>query len=77
MKKGEKSDTVSDASKEKAMMQEKWNRASHSTMMGIYFDPKNSKLCDQEAVDKYLDSYDFYLNPGIKVNFAPTVLTFL
>ena len=35
------------------------------------FNPKNSKLRDQEVVDKYLASYEFCLNPGIKIEFCP------
>ena len=35
------------------------------------FDPKTSKLCDQEAVDKYLVIYGFRLNLGIKIEFCP------
>jgi len=34
------------------------------------FDPKTSKLRDQEAVDKYLASYGFCLNTRIKIEFC-------
>ena len=35
------------------------------------FDPKTSNFHDQEAVDKYLASYGFHLNLGIKIEFCP------
>ena len=35
------------------------------------FDPKTSRLHNQEEVDKYLANYDFRLNPGIKIEFYP------
>jgi len=35
------------------------------------FDSKNTKLHDQEAVDKCFASYEFRLNPGIKIEFCP------
>ena len=34
------------------------------------FDPKTSKLRDQEAVDKYLAGYGFHWSPGIKIEFC-------
>ena len=59
MKKGETSSMISDAGKGKAIMEEKGKRASHRIRIGMDFDPKTSKFCDQEAVDRYLASYDF------------------
>ena len=35
------------------------------------FNLKTSKLCDQEAVEKYLTNYEFCLNSGIKIEFCP------
>jgi len=35
------------------------------------FNPKTSKLHNQEAVDKYLASYDFHWSPRIKIEFCP------
>ena len=69
MKKREKFGTVSSAGKEKVVVEEKGKRASHRTRIGMDFDPKTSKLCDQEPVDKYLVSYYFHLNLGIKIEF--------
>ena len=70
MKKGDKSDTVSGAGKGKAAVEENGKRASHRAKIRMDFDPKTFKLHDQEAVDKYLASYDFRLNPGIKIEFS-------
>jgi len=41
------------------------------------FNPKTSKLRNQEEVDKHLASYDFHLNLGKNPRFAPMVLTSL
>ena len=72
MKKGEKSAMMSSVGDGKAAVEEeKGKRASHHTRIGMDFDPKTSKLCDQETVDKYLASYGFCLNPGIKIMFYP------
>jgi len=71
MKKGEKSDTVGGADKGKATLQEKGKRASHHTRVRTDFAPKTSKLRNQEAVDKYLASYDFHWSSGIKIEFCP------
>ena len=38
------------------------------------FDPKTSKLRNQEDVNEYLAKYDVCLNPSIKVEFVLTVL---
>ena len=35
------------------------------------FNPKISRICNQEEVDKYLAKYGFRLNLGIKVEFCP------
>jgi len=51
----------------KTTMEEKGKRASHHTKIGMDFDPNFSKLRDQEAIDKYLASYEFRLNLGIKI----------
>ena len=34
------------------------------------FNPKSSKLRDQEAMDKYLAGYDFCWSPEIKIEFC-------
>jgi len=52
-------------------VEEKGKRTSRRIKIGMDFDPKTSKLCDQEAVDKYLTSYDFRWSPGIKFEFCP------
>ena len=67
---------VGGAGKGKAATGEKEKIASHRTRIRMNFDPKTAKLYNQE-VDKYLASYGFSLNPGIKIEFAPMVLTFL
>ena len=71
MKKGEKSSVVDDAGKGKVVAKEKGNRTSHHTRIGIDFDPKISRLHNQEEVDKYLTNYGFCLNPGDKIEFCP------
>ena len=70
MKKGEKLGTVNNAGKRKAATEEKRKRTPHPTRIGMDFDPKTSKLRNQE-VNKYLVSYGFFLNPGIKIKFCP------
>jgi len=40
-------------------VEEKGKRTSHRTWIGMDFDPKTSKLRDQEAVGKYLAGYGF------------------
>ena len=62
---------ISSASDGKTTTEEKGKRASHYTKIGMDFDPKFSKLRDQEAIDKYLASYEFRLNSGIKIEFYP------
>jgi len=62
---------ASDVGKGKAVVEEKGKRVSHRTRIGMDFDPKTSKHRDQEAVDKYLASYSFHLNLGIKIKFCP------
>ena len=53
---------ISGTGKGKAAVEEKGKRTSHRTKIGMEFDPKTSKLCDQEAVNKYLANYGFHLN---------------
>jgi len=50
---------------------EKEKRASYRIRIRMDFNPKTSKFRDQEAVDKFLASYGFYLNPGIKIEVCP------
>jgi len=76
MKKGETSATISSASKEKATVEDKGKKASYRIRIEMDFDPKTSKLRVQEAMDKYLASYGFRLNSGIKIEFTPTMLMF-
>ena len=71
MKTGEKFGTVGGAGKGKAAAEEKGKRTSHHTRIELNFDLKTSKLHSQEDVDKYLASYGFILNPGIKIEFCP------
>jgi len=71
MKKGEKSGTVDGAGKGKTAVEEKGKRDSHRTRIMMDFNSKTSKLFNQEALDKYLTSYGFHLNPGIKNGFCP------
>ena len=59
MKKGEKSGPSGGANKGKSTVEEKGKRTSRHTRFGMDFDPKTSKLRDQEAMDKYMASYDF------------------
>jgi len=61
--------TISGAGDEKSAV-EKGKRASDRTRIGIDFDPKTSKLRDQEAVDKHLTNYGFHLNSRIKIEFC-------
>jgi len=68
---GRESPTISDAGKEKAAVEEKGKRGSHRTRIRMDLDTKTSKLCDQEAVDRYLVSYGFRLNLRIKIEFCP------
>ena len=39
--------------------------------IGMDFNPKTSKLHNQENVNKYLARYSVCLNPEIKVEFCP------
>ena len=64
LKKGETSATISSAGDGKATMREKAKRAFYRTRFRMDFDPKTSKLCDQEAVDKYLANYGFQFEFG-------------
>ena len=77
MKKREKSAMISNAGKEKAMVEEEGKITSHRTRIRMDFDSKTSKLHNQEAMDIYLASYGFHLNLGIKLEFYPMVLMFL
>ena len=51
-----------------------WRRRKESDLSlyqsGMDFDPKKSKLLNQEEVDKYLVKYGFHLNLGIKIEFC-------
>jgi len=71
MKKGEKSGSSDRLDIEKSITEEKGKRTSHRIRIGVDFDPKTSKLRDQEAVDKYLADNGFCLSPGIKIEFCP------
>jgi len=73
MKKGEKSGP-SDRSDKGKSVEEKGKRTSHCTRIGMDFDPKTSKLRDQEAVDKYPAGYGFHWSPEIKLSFVPTMM---
>ena len=70
MKKVEKSSSSSGMDKGKPTVEENEKRASHCRI-GIDFDPKTSRLRNQEEVDKYPTKYGFRLNLGIKVEFCP------
>jgi len=76
MKKKEKSNSSSSMGTGKPAA-EKRKKDSHRIRIGMDFDSKISKLHNQEVVDKYLAKYGFRLNPRIKVEFCPMVLTFL
>ena len=71
MNKGEKSGPSDGSDKGKSIMEEKGKRTSRRTRIGMDFDSKTFKLCDQEAVDKYLASYGFRWSLGIKIEFCP------
>ena len=71
MKKGETFAKISGAGKGEAVVEKKGKRASHCTRIRMDFDPKASKLGDQEAVYIYLANYEFCLNLGIKIEFCP------
>jgi len=60
MKKGEKIGPSDSADKRKSTVENKGKRTSHHTRIGMDFDPKTSKLRNQEAVDKYLASYGIH-----------------
>ena len=62
---------ISGTGKGKAAVEEKGKRSSHRIRIEMDFDPKTSKLRDQEAVDRYLANYGFFSNPGIKIEFCP------
>ena len=70
MTKGSKSSTVGDVGKEKATKEEK-GKNHFCTRIGMDFDPKTSRLRNQEDVNKHLARYEVCLNPGIKVEFCP------
>ena len=59
MKKVEKSSPSDRSDKEKSIVEEKGKRTSRRTRIDMDFDPRTSKLRDQEAVDKYLANYGF------------------
>ena len=59
MKKIEKFSPFDRSDKGKSVVEEKGKRTSHRTWIGMDFDPKTSKLRDQEAVGKYLAGYGF------------------
>ena len=67
MKKGEISATISGVGTVKAAVEEKAKRASHCMRIEMDSDPKTSKPRDQEAVDRYLASFGFRSNLGIKI----------
>ena len=52
-------------------MEEKVKRASHHIGIVMDFDPKASRLHNQEELDKYLVNYGYRLNSGIKIEFYP------
>jgi len=52
-------------------VEEKGKRTSLRTRIVIDFDPKTSKLLDQESMDKYMASFGFCSSPGIKNKFCP------
>jgi len=60
MKKGEKFGPSIRSDNEKSIVEEKGKRTSRRNRIGIEFDPKTSKLRNQEAVDKYLANYCFH-----------------
>ena len=70
MKKGDKSSSSSSMGTGKPTAEKKGKKAFHRTTITMDFDPKTSRLRNQEEVDKYLAKYDFCLNPGIKVEFC-------
>ena len=70
MKKGDKSSSSSGMGTGKPTT-EKGKKAFHRTTITMDFDPKTSRLRNQEEVDKYLAKYGFRLDPGIKVEFWP------
>ena len=49
---------------------EEVKRTSSRTRIRMDFEPKTSKLRDQE-VDKYLATYGFHWSPRIKIEFCP------
>jgi len=71
MKKGEKSGVVGSMGKGKTAVEKKRKRASQLKRIGIDFDPKTSRIHNQEEVDTYLANYGFRLNIGIKIEFSP------
>jgi len=70
MKKGEKYGPSNRSDKRKSIVEEIGKRTPR-TRIEMNFDPKTSKLRNQEAVYKYLAGYGFHLSPGIKFEFCP------
>ena len=62
---------VDGAGKEKAMVEEKGKRPYHRTRVCMNFDPKTTRLHNQEDVDEYLEKYGVKISPRIKVKFCP------
>jgi len=71
MTKGSKSDAVSGANKEKAMVEKKGKRSQFCTRVDMNFNPNTTELHKQEEVDEYLAKYGIRLSPEIKVEFCP------
>ena len=71
MMKGSKSGAASDASENKAIVEEKGKRSQFRTWAGMDFDPRITKLQSQTNVDEYLARYGVRLSPEIKVELSP------
>jgi len=69
MMKGGKSGAFSGASEGKAVAEEKGKRSQFGTSVGIYFDPKTTKLHSQAEVDEYLAKNGVHLSHRIEVEF--------
>ena len=61
---------VSGVGKGKAKKEEKGKRSHFCIRIGLDFDPKTTRLCNQEDVNKHA-RYGVCLNPRIKVEFCP------
>ena len=71
MMKGSKSGAIGGASKGITTTDEKGKRSQFRTRISMDFDPRTTKLHNQEEVGEYLVKYDICLSPGIKVEFSP------